>query len=40
MTTDVKRRDKTFVLLMVGIFLAALGAPWLLYWTHPVAGRC
>jgi hypothetical protein len=34
MTSNVTRR----VFLIVGIYLAALGLSWLLWWSHPLAG--
>jgi hypothetical protein len=38
MATNVTRRDKTYVLLMVGVFLAGSGVPLLVNWSHPLAG--
>ena len=38
MSAKVTRRDTTYVLLMIGIVLAALGLPWLIAWTHPLPG--
>jgi uncharacterized membrane protein YkvI len=38
MSSPVKIREPSYLLLMLGICMAAFGMGWLINWRHPVVG--